>query len=542
MLPCSLSERVCHSAPEGGENFIYQCKYIMKTLGVGFPLPSFETDVLQILGVAPSQLHPTSWAALRVFQSLCRLLFFYPPASLFLYYYTPRVSEKVSWVLFVPRSNRPFLNEHVIPLPHFRHEFVKLKTTTNVPFSYDTKSFIFYWRAPNSFADFRKGNLTSDDQVFLSFLEKLPTNLSCETILRLRTESGAHTLLKKYLAEQGCDIDPLFSRPRAHLKARTYGSPTNSPRTHQKKVKRICSPSASVSDPTVSPLPISSNVPGSSKLAPVDHFLLTDLASFIAPPKTNSLWHPNLEMSQLVPPNLVTPHDQTLLSSSNMQTSFDMMLTYHARSIVALDVWREKLAHLDQSRARAELREEKYQHLLEEHARVKKNLMFAEIEVTALKARAVELQRDSDLTKKDLDHLRIWVVQQEGRIESKTAHNKQLSDALDIAWDERKIAEQKALQTALDQAESRARNESLMTELARGEEAVQKAREVGFLKTLRQISILAPRLDVNQVSIHKDIINGKRMKRNVRVNVRILRPLLPHLPLGDKALNNGDES
>ncbi|RDX92628.1 hypothetical protein CR513_25209, partial [Mucuna pruriens] len=96
VIPCSLVERVCHSAWEGEESFIYMYRFVLQDLGVTLPFQPFETDVLRSLGIAPSQLHPSSWAALQAFRFLCRSLSFLPSVPLFLYYHTIHPNEKAS--------------------------------------------------------------------------------------------------------------------------------------------------------------------------------------------------------------------------------------------------------------------------------------------------------------------------------------------------------------------------------------------------------------------------------------------------------------
>ncbi|RDX66232.1 hypothetical protein CR513_55021, partial [Mucuna pruriens] len=58
MTHCSTSERICHVCKEGEGDFAYMYETVLQDLGVTFPLDRFTTDVLRLVGVAPSQLHP----------------------------------------------------------------------------------------------------------------------------------------------------------------------------------------------------------------------------------------------------------------------------------------------------------------------------------------------------------------------------------------------------------------------------------------------------------------------------------------------------
>lgn len=49
-------------------------EYLFSSLWVNLPFTAFEVDVLNYLMVAPSQLHPTSWAYVKAFQYWCEYL------------------------------------------------------------------------------------------------------------------------------------------------------------------------------------------------------------------------------------------------------------------------------------------------------------------------------------------------------------------------------------------------------------------------------------------------------------------------------------
>ncbi|RDX89057.1 hypothetical protein CR513_29256, partial [Mucuna pruriens] len=63
MVRYGKKERVCHAAKEGEELFIYMYETVFLDLGVTLPFDFFEANVLRVLGIAPSQLHPNGWAA-----------------------------------------------------------------------------------------------------------------------------------------------------------------------------------------------------------------------------------------------------------------------------------------------------------------------------------------------------------------------------------------------------------------------------------------------------------------------------------------------
>ncbi|RDX76827.1 hypothetical protein CR513_43122, partial [Mucuna pruriens] len=129
-----------------------------------------------------------------------------------------------------------------------------------------------------------------------------------------------------------------------------------------------------------------------------------NLISFVAPAPT-PLWHPTSSVPSMFPFNFLSPHDHELLASGSLKGSFEMMSAYHAQAQYAAN-------------------EKQYRHLEKECARLKEALVSAKAEVATYKARASELQRDFEATMKDLDCLKVRVVQQEGRIDSEKAHSK----------------------------------------------------------------------------------------------------------------------
>ncbi|RDX67931.1 hypothetical protein CR513_53132, partial [Mucuna pruriens] len=63
-------------------------------LGVSLPFDFFITDVLGMLGITPSQLHPNSWATIQAFKTICSALSILPTAPILFSSYT-RLPNKV---------------------------------------------------------------------------------------------------------------------------------------------------------------------------------------------------------------------------------------------------------------------------------------------------------------------------------------------------------------------------------------------------------------------------------------------------------------
>ncbi|QCD89113.1 hypothetical protein DEO72_LG4g51 [Vigna unguiculata] len=72
----STVERVCHGQEGVADKFFYMYMCHFSQLHVRLPLDDFAMGVLPLLNVAPTQLHPNSWASLQAFRVLFNYLTF----------------------------------------------------------------------------------------------------------------------------------------------------------------------------------------------------------------------------------------------------------------------------------------------------------------------------------------------------------------------------------------------------------------------------------------------------------------------------------
>ncbi|RDX67447.1 hypothetical protein CR513_53678, partial [Mucuna pruriens] len=103
-VACHPIDKVCHPPFHSERDFIYVYEPMFRLLGVTLPFHHFEAEVLWVLGLAPSQLHPSGWAVLQAFRLVCRFFGVVPTAVLLLYFYYSDVPAPVSWVRLVPRT------------------------------------------------------------------------------------------------------------------------------------------------------------------------------------------------------------------------------------------------------------------------------------------------------------------------------------------------------------------------------------------------------------------------------------------------------
>ncbi|AES78524.2 hypothetical protein MTR_7g032790 [Medicago truncatula] len=74
LAPCPAGEKVCTMRPKGVKEIFHMYGAVLEEFGVKIPFTLFEMDVLRLLNVAPTQIHPNSWAFIRGFEILCDAL------------------------------------------------------------------------------------------------------------------------------------------------------------------------------------------------------------------------------------------------------------------------------------------------------------------------------------------------------------------------------------------------------------------------------------------------------------------------------------
>jgi len=59
VVPCAPNEPICRDC-QNGESFCFFYETFFNKLGVRLPLTSFEKEILNVMNIAPAQLHPNS--------------------------------------------------------------------------------------------------------------------------------------------------------------------------------------------------------------------------------------------------------------------------------------------------------------------------------------------------------------------------------------------------------------------------------------------------------------------------------------------------
>jgi len=95
-------------------------------LHVGLLFYDFTMGVLQSLNVAPSQLHPNTWASYKTFRLICDMFRLSPTPYTFLSYYTSHLAEPVSWHSFISRPDNILFSLFTISYKNFKGKFFKI--------------------------------------------------------------------------------------------------------------------------------------------------------------------------------------------------------------------------------------------------------------------------------------------------------------------------------------------------------------------------------------------------------------------------------
>ncbi|RDX88933.1 hypothetical protein CR513_29409, partial [Mucuna pruriens] len=130
---CCHGESVSTDLPTEGKPCFYLYDTLHSKLGVKLPFTHFERAILQLLNVAPTQLHPNSWAFVRAFELLCEDLGKAPTLGVFFWFFTIKKTDKVGWTSHSSRPKRklfkPFLESYKL----FKTRFFRVAPSDSGP-------------------------------------------------------------------------------------------------------------------------------------------------------------------------------------------------------------------------------------------------------------------------------------------------------------------------------------------------------------------------------------------------------------------------
>ncbi|RDX93692.1 hypothetical protein CR513_24001, partial [Mucuna pruriens] len=154
------NECVCHAALEDEDDFIFMYDTVFEDLGISMPFDFFYAEVLGMLGIPPSQLHPNSWVVLGAFEtSGCHL--------------------------GVSRDHA--LHEFISPLhgvfQGFKTRYIKIVPIKGASLTMDGEPIPWYLRIPNQVQGMSLEDLNAGDQVSWGILNRLPHGVNCKEVV-----------------------------------------------------------------------------------------------------------------------------------------------------------------------------------------------------------------------------------------------------------------------------------------------------------------------------------------------------------------------
>jgi len=195
ILPCGPTERVCMDRANAGPPFFYMYTCFFSDLHVSLPFDEFIMGVLRALNVAPTQVHPNTWASLQAFRLLCDAMRLRPTPSSFLCYYGSYPGRLASWLSLAGRPGCVLFDPFAVSYKRFKERFVKVvirSETTAFFFDRAGQSrFLLHWTSkPIGFKFWPRPTESEEEVEILSFFDALPRKLSCRSLIGAYTETA----------------------------------------------------------------------------------------------------------------------------------------------------------------------------------------------------------------------------------------------------------------------------------------------------------------------------------------------------------------
>ncbi|QCD86856.1 hypothetical protein DEO72_LG3g1384 [Vigna unguiculata] len=221
----SAIDRVCHEQERATEKFFYMYMCHFSQLYVRLPFDDFTMGVLRALNVAPTQLHPNSWAYLQAFRILCKSLYLEPTPYAFLYFYDTRPRRPATWLSLISRPNISRLDAFSQSFKHFKDGYFKVVVKEGGESHFlnadGSTKFPFSWtNNPSRYKDMGVEELSAGDKevvgMLLGFVDKLPTKGL------VRVYNSVHPIIdiEGHMAQSGKKNLALFQSLRKEMAAK----------------------------------------------------------------------------------------------------------------------------------------------------------------------------------------------------------------------------------------------------------------------------------------------------------------------------------
>lgn len=124
--PCKAYKRVYMKSKLDSYDYNYVYEILFKEYDITFPLSDFETGMLTMMNIVPSQLHPKTWAFLKCFELLCRHLGFELSINIFTHFYQIKFGKLIGWVSLSATYDDSLFILYSSSYKHFKKKKIKL--------------------------------------------------------------------------------------------------------------------------------------------------------------------------------------------------------------------------------------------------------------------------------------------------------------------------------------------------------------------------------------------------------------------------------
>ncbi|KOM43254.1 hypothetical protein LR48_Vigan05g085800 [Vigna angularis] len=121
------NERVYYGKRSSLDDFFYMYVNVFTQLFVQVSFTEFQMAVLQEANIAPSQLHPNSWAAVQAFLAMCLAVGVTPTILVFFHYFEVRPPPQGGWVSLTSVRDRTLFRPFLDSFKNFKNNYFKTK-------------------------------------------------------------------------------------------------------------------------------------------------------------------------------------------------------------------------------------------------------------------------------------------------------------------------------------------------------------------------------------------------------------------------------
>lgn len=213
LLPCLPDDRVSSWYYDPKQpNWVFMYEHVFSVVGLTLPFSSFQIEVLRILNVAPSQLHPNGWGFVRAFEILMGHLGVVPSVEMFFYFFQNRGVDKGLWISLNGCPRRKIFKLFQSSFKDFKPLFFRVGTSTpGKRFLLDNRGveyFPLFWRRdPRRVKGLDLEFLLERDRIVVQFLEEniggADKALDSLRLVRLRNDAVA---LSSYICKLGSSL------------------------------------------------------------------------------------------------------------------------------------------------------------------------------------------------------------------------------------------------------------------------------------------------------------------------------------------------